>query len=99
MKDFKSFNKALVPSKEVGITPAYNGLKIQNAVSIGSLGGFAFDPKSKLQNGYIRSTRPSMTFWGTVWCLPIIFIVFSEYIFNSMLGFIADFKHVFPWCG
>ena len=62
MKDFKSFNKALVPSKEVGITPAYNGLKIQNAVSIGSLGGFAFHPKSKLQNGYVRSSRPSMTF-------------------------------------
>ena len=65
MKGFKSFNKALVPSKEVGITPAYNGLKMQNAVSIGSSGGFAFDLKSKLQHEYVKGRRSSIVFSGT----------------------------------
>ena len=47
----KSFNKALVPSKEIGIYAAYNGLQIQEAVSVGESGGYAFDPKSKFLPG------------------------------------------------
>ena len=47
----KSFNKALVPSKKIGISPAYNGLQIQEAVSVGPSGGYAFDPKSKCLHG------------------------------------------------
>ena len=51
IRGLKSFNKALVPSKEVDISPAYNGLQIQEAVSVGASGGYAFDPKSKCLQG------------------------------------------------
>ena len=52
----KSFNKALVPSKKIGISPAYNGLQIQEAVSVGPSGGYAFDPKSKCLQGGRRDS-------------------------------------------
>ena len=41
MKDFKSFDEALVtPAVSVGTSPAYNGLPFVNAVSFGANGGY-----------------------------------------------------------
>ena len=41
MKDFKSFDEALViPAVNVGTSPAYDGLPFVNAVSFGANGGY-----------------------------------------------------------
>lgn len=41
MKDFKSFEEALVtPAVSVGTSSAYNGLPFVNAVSFGTNGGY-----------------------------------------------------------